>query len=137
MQEIKIERYADPINAGHAGYIEPADKSWIVYIGLDGTPRFYPHRDDTGAVQDSGYGPKTATPGDDLIAFVRRWLDGPPSYSQGSLASGSATEDNNRARWREDMRNRAAVLRQTLADFPGARYVIDEIEGWVRSRCGG
>ena len=34
------------------GWIEPADRSWIVFIAADGSPVFCPNRDpETGAVQ--------------------------------------------------------------------------------------
>lgn len=51
MQNISVTRYAHPRAVGWAGYIEPADKSWIAYIGLDGRPRIFLHRDpQSGAI---------------------------------------------------------------------------------------
>lgn len=51
MQDIRVTRYSNPNALGWAGYIEPADRSWIAFIGLDGLPRFHLHRDpDTHAV---------------------------------------------------------------------------------------
>lgn len=51
MPNIKVQRYAHPNETGWAGYIEPTDLSWIAYIGLDGVPRVYLHRDPaTGAI---------------------------------------------------------------------------------------
>lgn len=51
MQNISVTRYADPKATGWAGYVEPADKSWIVYVGLDGRPLAFLNRDPkTGAV---------------------------------------------------------------------------------------
>lgn len=51
MPNIQIRRYSRPLATGWAGYIEPADLSWIAFIGLDGVPRFYLNRDPaTGAV---------------------------------------------------------------------------------------
>lgn len=51
MQNVKITRYENAKAIGWAGYIEPADASWIAYIGLDGAPRFFLNRDpDSGAV---------------------------------------------------------------------------------------
>lgn len=50
MQQIHVSRYSDPIGTGWAGYIEPADRGWIAFIGLDGKPIFFLHRDPvTGA----------------------------------------------------------------------------------------
>lgn len=45
MQNIKVSRYRNPGAAGWAGYMEPADKSWIGFIGLDGRPLFFLNRD--------------------------------------------------------------------------------------------
>ena len=51
MQSIKVSRYPNPKGIGWAGYIEPEDKSWIAFIGLDGKPVFFLHRDPgTGAI---------------------------------------------------------------------------------------
>ena len=50
MQSITVHRYNDPESAGWAGWIEPEDRSWIIFIGLDGSPSFFPTRDTTGAV---------------------------------------------------------------------------------------
>jgi hypothetical protein len=50
MQNIIITRYPDPKATGWAGYLEPADKSWIAFVALDGKPFFWLHRDPvTGA----------------------------------------------------------------------------------------
>lgn len=45
MQNIQITRYSRPKAHGWAGYIEPEDRSWIAFVGLDGVPRFFLHRD--------------------------------------------------------------------------------------------
>lgn len=51
MCNILVSRYADPASHGWAGAIEPADRTWIAFIGLDGRPVFYLNRDPvTGAV---------------------------------------------------------------------------------------
>jgi len=51
MQSIHVTRYKHPKATGWAGYIEPADKSWIAFVGLDGRPIFFLHRDpETGAI---------------------------------------------------------------------------------------
>lgn len=42
---IVIQRYENPKQVGWAGNIQPEDKSWIAFIGLDGKPLFYLHRD--------------------------------------------------------------------------------------------
>lgn len=51
MQNICVSRYAHPKAVGWAGWVEPTDKSWIVFIGLDGRPLAFLNRDPaTGAV---------------------------------------------------------------------------------------
>jgi hypothetical protein len=51
MQNITVTRYPNPKEVGWAGYIEPADRSWIAFIGRDGRPLFFLNRNpDTGAV---------------------------------------------------------------------------------------
>lgn len=50
MQNIKIHRYAHPRRHGFSAAIEPADKSWIAFVGLDGRPLVFPHRDASGAI---------------------------------------------------------------------------------------
>jgi hypothetical protein len=44
MQNISISRYTDPKATGWAGYVQPEDRSWIVYVGLDGRPVVFLHR---------------------------------------------------------------------------------------------
>lgn len=56
MDTILIKRY-DPNVAGYQGTIEPKDRSWIIYIGADGVPLFYPHRAPDGGVLCQGVGP--------------------------------------------------------------------------------
>lgn len=61
MQNISVTRYAHPRATGWAGYIEPEDKSWIAFIGLDGKPRFFLHRDPvTGAILPDDEGERAA-----------------------------------------------------------------------------
>lgn len=60
MQKIKIERYDNPEAVGYQGYVEPEDRSWILYVELDGTPLFYAHRADDGGVLCEGVGPHNA-----------------------------------------------------------------------------
>ena len=51
MQNIHVSRYEQPKQVGWAGYLEPADRAWIAFIGLDGKPTFFLNRDPaTGAV---------------------------------------------------------------------------------------
>lgn len=50
MQSIHVSRYSNPMATGWAGYIQPDDRSWIAFIGLDGAPRFFLHRHASGAV---------------------------------------------------------------------------------------
>lgn len=48
---MNVHRYSNPSDVGWAGWIEPDDKSWIAFIGLDGLPVFFLNRDPkTGAV---------------------------------------------------------------------------------------
>jgi hypothetical protein len=49
---ITITRYPKPEDVGWQGYIEPDDKSWIVFIHQDGHPAVFLNRDPaTGGVQ--------------------------------------------------------------------------------------
>jgi len=52
MQNIIIGRYSNPANIGFWGWVEPQDRSWILFLPVDdGPPVVYPKRDkDTGAV---------------------------------------------------------------------------------------
>lgn len=51
MSNLTIERYTGPITATYAGLIEPADRSWIIYLDADGKPdTYWAHRDADGAV---------------------------------------------------------------------------------------
>lgn len=50
MQNIEVTRYSNPKAVGWAGYIEPEDGSWIAFVGLDGQPVFFLHRDEHGGV---------------------------------------------------------------------------------------
>lgn len=58
MPRITIARYnttggtatAPPVGKFYAGYLEPEDKRWILYIGVDGTPQFFGKRDADGGV---------------------------------------------------------------------------------------
>jgi hypothetical protein len=52
MPGITIGRYDhESITKDWAGWIEPADKSWIIYTNADGKPAaYYPKRKKNGAV---------------------------------------------------------------------------------------
>lgn len=50
MNNIKIKRYRNPEKVGWAGWIEPENRAWILFVGLDGKTAFFPQRDETGAV---------------------------------------------------------------------------------------
>lgn len=50
MDNIAVHRYDDP-KVGWAGYIEPEDGSWILFIGFDGKPVFFGEREANGAVK--------------------------------------------------------------------------------------
>lgn len=52
MSNLTIGRYDhESIRKDWAGYIEPADKSWIIYLHADGKPALYwPERDADGGV---------------------------------------------------------------------------------------
>lgn len=47
---LTIRHYSDPQSVGFLGTIEPEDKSWIVFVALDGSAVFFGDRDPvTGA----------------------------------------------------------------------------------------
>jgi len=52
MQNVIIKRYKDPqAVGGWEGWIEPEDKSWILFIKTNGEPPvFYPLRDVDGGI---------------------------------------------------------------------------------------
>jgi hypothetical protein len=53
MDNVKVGRYDHPDSVGWLGWIEPEDKSWIMFIGLDHRPVVYlDHDPETGAVRD-------------------------------------------------------------------------------------
>ncbi len=45
MQDISVKRYKHPKRHGWAGWMEPQDKSWIVFVGTDGRPIIFLNRD--------------------------------------------------------------------------------------------
>lgn len=50
VNDVHVQRYADPEQVGYQGWIEPADRSWIVFVDLDGKPSLFDKRDANGAV---------------------------------------------------------------------------------------
>jgi len=53
MGNIKVGRYDNPSAVGWSGWIEDEERTWIAFIGLDGRPVFFLHRDpSTGGVID-------------------------------------------------------------------------------------
>lgn len=48
MMNIRVQRYLPPVG-GWAGWVEPEDRSWILFVDTEGKPLFFPHRDQTGA----------------------------------------------------------------------------------------
>lgn len=52
MCNVKVCRYKNPESVGWAGWLEPEDGSWIMFVGLDGKPVVFLNRDpETGAVK--------------------------------------------------------------------------------------
>lgn len=43
-------RYARPEEVGWQGWVEPADKAWVVFVRGDGAPVLYEERDAEGGV---------------------------------------------------------------------------------------
>jgi len=62
MGTVKIGRYSDPtLAAEYSGWIEPDDKSWIIFLDGDGKPLvYYAEREPDGAVVGDGvwFGPR-------------------------------------------------------------------------------
>jgi len=56
LSSITIGRYDHKsITKDFAGWVEPADKSWILYLDATGKPTvFYAHREPSGAVIGEG-----------------------------------------------------------------------------------
>lgn len=51
MQNVKVGRYEHPESTGYAGWIEPEDRSWILFVRTDHSVEMYLDRDPkTGAV---------------------------------------------------------------------------------------
>lgn len=41
IDRIHIGRYKKPDKVGYIGFIEPEDKTWVLFFGLDGKPSVY------------------------------------------------------------------------------------------------
>lgn len=50
MSNVSVHRYGEDV--GYAGWIEPDDRSWIVFITDDNKPELFARRDATGGVLD-------------------------------------------------------------------------------------
>lgn len=52
MGNITVGRYDDPDAVGYAGWLEPEDKQWIMFVDTDGVPVVFLDRDPvTGAAR--------------------------------------------------------------------------------------
>jgi len=52
MKDIHVGRYDNPADIGWQGWIEPDDRTWIMFVADDGTPVVFLDRDpETGAVR--------------------------------------------------------------------------------------
>ena len=56
MSNIKVGRYThESVTKNYAGWIEPDDRSWIIYTDAEGRPAVYfPRREPSGAVIGKG-----------------------------------------------------------------------------------
>lgn len=56
MGNVKIGRYEhESVSKEFSGWIEPEDKSWIIWLNADGKPTvYYPERDEDGGVIGEG-----------------------------------------------------------------------------------
>lgn len=53
MQNIVVGRYEDNDSNVYEGWIEPEDRTWIMYVKADHTVEVFIHRDsETGAILD-------------------------------------------------------------------------------------
>jgi len=51
MQNVEVHRYRGQVSEQWQGWMEPADKTWIVFVAADGRVKLYDKRDPaTGAV---------------------------------------------------------------------------------------
>lgn len=54
MPNISVRRYSHPETHGWAGWIEPEDRDWIVFVGVSGEVRAYLDREPSGAIVTPG-----------------------------------------------------------------------------------
>ena len=47
--KLKVSTYEQP-TAGYVGYVEPEDRSWILFVAQDGGADFFGSRDENGGV---------------------------------------------------------------------------------------
>lgn len=50
VSNITVGRYDDPQSVGYQGWIEPDDKSWIMFVANDGRPVAFLNRAPDGSV---------------------------------------------------------------------------------------
>lgn len=53
MQNIHVKRYSNPEAVGYQGTIEPEDRTWLLFLDLEGRPSLYLQaegRDEDGKV---------------------------------------------------------------------------------------
>jgi hypothetical protein len=51
MSNIEVGRYDDPESVGWQGWVQPEDRSWILYVKTDGSVTAFLNRDPDGAVK--------------------------------------------------------------------------------------
>lgn len=59
MPNLTIGRYTHPETHGWAGWIEPDNRDWIVFVGANGTVEAYLDRDEQGAILCPDCGTRT------------------------------------------------------------------------------
>lgn len=47
LANVVVGRYADPQAVGYLGWMEPEDRSWVIFVGLDNKPVVFLDRDQT------------------------------------------------------------------------------------------
>ncbi len=55
LMDIHVGRCSNPQDVGYGGWIEPDDRSWIMFVDVEQKPVMFLNRDPgTGAVHDTG-----------------------------------------------------------------------------------
>lgn len=78
MGNIQIGRYAFPDTHGYAGYVQPDDASWVVFVRTDGQVQAFLERDsETGAIacpcgRDCGAGEHWDETSDEAVRHATR-----------------------------------------------------------------